>query len=94
MWYHYADNWATNSTAVEAIQTLLKVLYYLPAGSNEAIYGLYKLLVGLPLADHQRKHQSGRLLNNHLTKGAKLAPSTISRSAAEHGQQCCRSRAS
>ena len=34
------DDRATNSTAIEAIQTLLRVLCYLPAGSNEAIRGL------------------------------------------------------
>ena len=38
------DVWATNSTAIEANQTLLRVLCYMPAGGNEAIQGLCKLL--------------------------------------------------
>ena len=45
---------ATNSTAIEAIQTLLRVLCYLPAGSNEAIRGLCKTLAGLLLASAQQ----------------------------------------
>ena len=47
------DDRATNSTAIEAIQTLLRVLCYLPAGSNEAIRGLCKTLAGLLLASAQ-----------------------------------------
>ena len=48
------DDRATNSTAIEAIQTLLRVLCYLPAGSNEAIRGLCKTLAGLLLASAQQ----------------------------------------
>ena len=46
---------ATNSTAIEAIQTLLRILCYLPAGSNEAIRGLCKTLAGLLLASAQQQ---------------------------------------
>ena len=46
------DVWATNSTAIEANQTLLKVLCYMPASGDEAIHGIYKTLAGLSLADH------------------------------------------
>ena len=49
------DDRATNSTAIEAIQTLLRVLCYLPAGSNEAIRGLCKTLAGLLLASAQQE---------------------------------------
>ena len=49
---NFVEVWATNSTAIEANQTLLRVLCYLPAGGNEAIQGLYKMLAGLSSADH------------------------------------------
>ena len=52
------DDRATNSTAIEAIQTLLRVLCYLPAGSNEAIRGLCKTLAGLLLASAQHPPSS------------------------------------
>ena len=52
------DDRATNSTAIEAIQTLLRVLCYLPAGSNEAIRGLCKTLAGLLLASAQQNGSS------------------------------------
>ena len=54
---HYSETvegWATNSITIEANQTLLRILCYMPAGSNEAIQGLYKMLAGLLLASGQQ----------------------------------------
>ena len=48
------DVWATKSTAIGANQTLLRILCYMPAGGNEAIQGLYKMLAGLLLASGQQ----------------------------------------
>ena len=50
--------WATNSTAIEANQTLLRILCYMPAGGNEAIQGLYKMLAGLLLVSGQHLERS------------------------------------
>ena len=47
-------NRATNSTAIEAIQTLLGVLCYRPLSGNECIQGLCKLSAGLLLASAQQ----------------------------------------
>ena len=66
-------DWTTNSTAIEAIQTLLRVLYYRPACSKEAIYGLCKLLAGLPLAAINNNNN-----NSFWTMNESRVPSIIS----------------
>ena len=53
----------TNSTAIEAIQTLLGVLCYRPLSGNECIQGLCKLSAGLLLASAQQSQiSSGPIL--------------------------------
>ena len=60
------EGWATNSTAIEANQTLLRILCYMPAGGNEAIQGLYKMLAGLLLASGQQYVSSAWNTPNHV----------------------------
>ena len=51
--------WATNSAAIEANQTLLRIRCYMPLGGNEAIQGLCKMLAGLPLVNRQQQLTGG-----------------------------------
>ena len=60
---------ATNSTAIEAIQTLLGVLCYRPLSGNECIQELCKLSAGLLLASAQQivsNYRLARCLRNDI----------------------------